>query len=290
MREIVLITGANGLVAGHTAKILKNNYDVRFLTRNPKQKNEYKWDPVNWEIDDKALDGVSYIIHLSGAKIYDGTPLTDERKKLIWDTRVGASELLLERIKSKNIRLKAFISASALGHYAFTDNTIAIDENGNIATTYEAELTVGWEKAADQFKIDGVVDRVVKLRICLVLGKEGSLFLGFKDKLKNDPDKFKNIEGGTYFPWVHADDMGGMFAYGVTNNTLDGVFNTTAPDTTSQEAIFKMMYYLDKQDITAFEKVDTSFTGKHLTSAKIEKTGFKFKYPDIKSALENLMK
>lgn len=95
MKEIVLITGSNGLVAAHTAKILANNYEVRFLTRSPKLPNEYRWDPMDKEIEEKALDDISYIIHLSGAPFYDGTPMTAERKKLIWGTRVGASELLL---------------------------------------------------------------------------------------------------------------------------------------------------------------------------------------------------
>lgn len=290
MKEIVLITGSKGLVATHTAKMLGDNYEVRFLTRLPKQANEYKWDPMNKEIDEKALENINYIIHLSGAPLYDGTPLSDERKKLIWGTRVGASELLLEKLKNKNIKLKAFISASALGHYAFTDKTLAIDESGDVANSYEAELTTGWEKAADQFRTHNIAERVVKLRICLVLGAEGKLFTQFKDQLIASPNKFRDVEGSTYFPWVHADDMGGMFAYAVENDKLEGVFNTTAPGITSQQVIFKLMYYINKQDMSSFDAVDTTFDGQHLTSAKIVGAGYQFKYPDIKSALIDLMK
>lgn len=290
MKEIVLITGANGLVANHTAKILKDKYEVRFLTRSPKQINEYKWDPMNKQIDENALEGISYIIHVAGAKLYDGTPLTDERKKLIWGTRIGASELLLDKLKSKNIKLKAFISASAVGYYSFTDKNLAIDENGNIANTYEGELSVGWEKAADQFKIDSIAERVVKLRISLVLDTDGGIFLGFKEKLKANPEAFKNIEGSTYFPWVHANDMGGMFAYAVTSNNLDGAFNTTAPGVTSQQSIFKLMYYLNQNNLAEFNDMDTSYDGQYVSSDKIINAGYKFKYSDIKSALKDLMK
>lgn len=289
MKEIVLITGSNGLVATHTAKVLGDDYEVRFLTRSPKRANEYKWDPMSREIDEKSLEGIRYIIHLSGAPLYDGTPLTEERKKLIWGTRVGASELLLEKLKNKNIKLKAFISASALGHYAFTDETMTIDESGNVADSFEAELTTGWEKMADQFKVENVAERVVKLRICLVLGADGKLFLQFKNQLVSNPDKFRDTEGSTYFPWVHADDMGGMFAYAVINNTLDGVFNTTAPEITSQQAIFKLMYYFYNHDKKSFDNTDTTFLGKHLTSAKIMDAGYQFKFPNIKSAIEDLM-
>ncbi len=289
-KEKVLITGANGLIASHTAKILvNNNYEVRFLTRSPKESNEYRWDPMNKEIDEKALEGISYIVHLSGAPFYDGTPLTEERKKLIWGTRIGASELLLEKLKKKNIQLKAFISASALGYYAFTDEAKAIDESGNMADTYEAELVESWEKAADQFKIDHIAGRVVKLRICLVLGPKANMFLSFKNKLATNPEAFKNATDASYFPWVHADDMGGMFAYAVSNNALDGVFNTTAPGVTTRQSIFKLMYYASVEDSKSFNEVDTSFNGQYLTSDKIVQAGYVFRFPDIKSAIQNLI-
>lgn len=289
-KEKVLITGANGLIASHTAKILvNNNYEVRFLTRSPKESNEYRWDPMNKEIDEKALEGISYIVHLSGAPFYDGTPLTEERKKLIWGTRIGASELLLEKLKKKNIQLKAFISASALGYYAFTDEAKAIDESGNMADTYEAELVESWEKAADQFKIDHIAGRVVKLRICLVLGPKANMFLSFKNKLVTNPEAFKNATDASYFPWVHADDMGGMFAYAVSNNALDGVFNTTAPGVTTRQSIFKLMYYASVEDSKSFNEVDTSFNGQYLTSDKIVQAGYVFRFPDIKSAIQNLI-
>ena len=44
MKKIVLITGANGMLAKHLAKQLENEYSLRFLTRNVTQVNEYLWD------------------------------------------------------------------------------------------------------------------------------------------------------------------------------------------------------------------------------------------------------
>lgn len=290
MKETVLITGANGMIAAHTAKALQEQqYEIRFLTREPSRSNEFKWDVANRYIDEKALEGVSYIIHLAGSKLNDGTPLTDERKKLVWNTRVGASMLLLDTIKAKNIRLKAFISASALGYYSFSDNTRAIDESGNQGRDFSAFLSAGWEKAADLFKSEGLAERVVKLRVCLVLGKESSLFRSFRKQLLAYPPGFRHSRGATYSPWVHADDIGRMFAYAVTNSQLNGVFNTTAPEVTSQQVIFKLMYYLYEKDLASFQATDVSYNGKYLTSAKIAKAGFVFKYPDIKSALTDLM-
>lgn len=289
MKETVLITGASGLIATHIVKLLSDSYEVKLLTRNPSKANEYKWDLDKKYIDDKALENIDYIIHTAGAKLNDGTPLTPERQKLIWDTRIGASDFLLEKLQESGRKLKAFVSASALGYYSFADNKIALDEDSQMGTAFEAVLSEGWEKAADRFKTAGIAQRVVKLRVSLVLGNEGGIFPVFKNMLKSQPEAFRSIEGYTYFPWVHVRDMAGMFAYGVTNNNLDGVFNTTAPGLATKEGIFRKMYYLMQNDTTGFDKVDASYNGQHLTSDKIVKAGYEFQFPDIDSSLKDLI-
>lgn len=44
MKEIVLITGANGMIARELAGKIENEYELRFLTRKKKYANEYEWD------------------------------------------------------------------------------------------------------------------------------------------------------------------------------------------------------------------------------------------------------
>ncbi|MCW3161756.1 NAD-dependent epimerase/dehydratase family protein [Chryseobacterium oryctis] len=130
MKETVLITGANSFIAGHLIQILKENYNIKLLTRSPRESNEFKWDVHEKTIDDKALEGVDYIVHLAGSKLNDGTPLTLERKKLVYESRIGASDFLREELKKRGHKLKAFVSASAIGYYGFQERTLEIDENG----------------------------------------------------------------------------------------------------------------------------------------------------------------
>ncbi|WP_435525415.1 hypothetical protein [Chryseobacterium indoltheticum] len=81
MKQTVLITGGSSFIAKHLIKILDGKYNIKLLTRNPKADNEFKWNLEDWTIDEKALDDVNYIVHLSGSKLNDGSPLTPERKK-----------------------------------------------------------------------------------------------------------------------------------------------------------------------------------------------------------------
>lgn len=289
MKETVLITGASGLVGQSLIPLLKDQYHLKFLTRTPNGPDEYGWDPAKGKLDEDAFDQVDYIVHLAGSKLNDGTPLTAERQKLVRDTRIGAAELLLETLKRKGQKLKAFVSASAMGYYGFSDNTLEIDENGRKGNDFAAVLSDDWEKAADQFKLQGVADRVVKLRVSLVLGRDGSLFKSLISGLKSNPSTFAGARGNSYFPWVHVADMAGMFAYGIENSTIDGVYNTTAPETTSREVIFQQMYNLYADKSEAFDKTVTSLPLQHLSSKKIIRDGYKFQYPTINAALKNLM-
>ena len=101
----ILITGGTGLVGKRlTAMLKERKHEVRILSRNPKGLNEFKWDVSKSFIDDKALDNINFIIHLAGAGIADKR-WSNERKKVIIDSRVDTANLLFHKIKAQNISL-----------------------------------------------------------------------------------------------------------------------------------------------------------------------------------------
>ena len=79
MKKVVLITGANGMLAKDLAKQLEGEYTIRFLSRNVSKDNEFLWDLKNKYIDPKALTGVHNIIHLAGSSVADKR-WTEKRK------------------------------------------------------------------------------------------------------------------------------------------------------------------------------------------------------------------
>ena len=284
MKNTVLITGANSFIAQHIIPLLEKNYHLKFLTRNPTRENEFKWDISNKIIDEKALDNVDYILHLAGSKLNDGTPLTHDRKQLVYESRIGASNFLREKLIERNLKLKSFISASAIGYYGFQDDTLEINENGKKGIGFAADLSDDWEKAADLFKKDGVANNVTKIRVSIVLGKEGGIFPIYESLIKQNPTLA--FEGNLQaVPWNHVEDMAGIFAYAVTND-LDGVYNSVAPNPASQLNIYQAI----SNELGLNEtQVITPFHGKHLVANKIQDEGFQFKFPTIESAVKDIL-
>ena len=171
-KEVILITGSNGLIAKQLTKLLSSSYEVRLLSRKPSKPNVYEWNIQTQYIDENALKNVTHIIHLAGAGIADNK-WTDSRKKEIISSRVAATKLLLDSCMKQNIRLQAFISASAIGFYGQTNSDTIFTETHKPGNDFVSDICIAWENAADEFEQYAIAERVVKLRTGIVMSKDG---------------------------------------------------------------------------------------------------------------------
>jgi len=302
MKEVVVITGASGSVAKVLAKKLENEYSVRFLTRSKKNENEFEfeWNIEKQTIDEKVFDNVSHVIHLAGANVSEKR-WSDERKKEIISSRIDSAKLILNTLQKKNIKLKSFISASAIGIYGAITSEKIFKEDDEKGKDFLSEVVILWEKAADEFLEKGVADRVVKVRISVVLSeKEGAL------KKMATPVKFGVGSpigtGKQYIPWIHIDDLSSVFEFAIKNENVRGTYNASAPQHTDNENLTKeIAEVLNKPmfmpNIPGFvmklmfgEMSVILLTGSRTSSEKLQNAGFEFKFPDLKNALEDLLK
>ncbi len=300
MKEIVLITGASGAIARVLSKKLENQYSIRFLTRKKEAENEFEWDLENQIVDENAFENVSHIIHLAGANISEKR-WTEDRKKELISSRVDSAKLILNTLKKKNIKLKSFISASGINFYGTKTTDKIFTENDPPGNDFLSEVVVVWEKAADEFKEQNLAERVVKIRTAVVLSKnEGALAkmmtpiqFGIGSPLGS---------GKQYMPWIHIDDICSIYEFALKNPEIEGSYNASAPQHTTNENLTKLIAkVLNKPlfmpNVPTFilklifgELADALLEGSRAYSEKIEKAGFEFQFPDLKRALEDLLK
>ena len=120
------------------------------LTREPKNNDEFMWDLSSNYIDEKALENTDYIIHLAGAGIAEKR-WTKKRKKLIIDSRVKTTNMLLKKVNELKIDLKGFISASGVGYYGALTTEEIFKETAKPGSDFLADVCQKWEQAAQQF-------------------------------------------------------------------------------------------------------------------------------------------
>jgi len=300
MKEIVLITGANGLIAKELSKRLEKEYTVRFLTRKKQHANEFEWNVNAGTIDGTALENVSHIIHLAGAGVAEKR-WTEDRKKEIISSRVGSAGLLLKTLQKKNQKLKSFVSASGINYYGTETTEKIFTEKDGPGHDFLSKVTIVWEQSADEFKNQRVAERVVKLRTGVVLSeKEGAL----KKMLPTIKAGIGSPlgTGKQYMPWIHIQDICSMYEFALKNSELDGAFNAVAPEhATNKDLTVQAAEVLKKPlfmpNVPAFvlkllfgELSVAVLEGSRASSGKIQHAGFQFKFPDLKEALKDLLK
>lgn len=288
----ILITGGTGLVGSRLTEILlEKKHDVVILSRNPKNKNEYKWDISKNYIDKKAFENVTYIIHLAGAGIADER-WSNERKKIIINSRVDTANLLFEKVKEHKVKLKGFVSASGIGYYGAITSDKIFTETDKVGKDFLGEVCEKWEDAAHQFKTLNIPVSI--LRTGIVLSKKG----GALEKMKL-PVITPLGSGNQYMPWIHMDDLCEMYVKAIEGKLI-GIYNAVAPEHQTSKTFSKTLAESAGNPFLAIAAPSFALKlvfgdmskilleGSRISSEKIKKINFKFQFPTLKMALENL--
>lgn len=303
MPKKVLLTGGTGFIGKHlTAVLLANGFAVSILTRSDRKNTPsityYKWDLDNNYIEEEAILTADYIIHLAGEGIVEKR-WTEKRKKVILESRTKPIHLIYDILKKNNKVLDAFISASAVGIYgAFTRQKIC-NESTAPANDFLGTTCQKWESAVDE--LSALKIRTVKIRTGIVLGKDE----GF---LKKVAPSFKAGFGAVlgsgkqYVPWIHVEDLAHIYLKAVTDPEMQGAYNATITDNTTNQTLSRILAHLYGYKIwlpkaPAFilkivlgEMSEAVLKGQRVSSAKIQKAGFKFEFTDLEQALINCLR
>ena len=233
--DLILITGATGLVGSHFAEQMrKRGYRVRALVRKPSQCT----DLVSWGVDlvegdmtnrdslRRASNGVTVVVHCA-AKVGDWGP-TDAYRSV----NVDGLRDLLEAVKAQTT-LKRFVHVSSLGVYPARDHygtdefepvsTTGID--GYTLTKVEAENIVREHIRERQLPavvlrpgfIYGPRDQTIIPKVLARLKSGGFKFLGTGQQLLNNTYVGNLVEA--IFLAIEKDDVVGE-VFNITDDRL----------------------------------------------------------------------
>lgn len=297
----VLIAGGTGLIGTSLSRMLvSKGYNVIILTRSAKSSqgniSYSKWD-INKSIIDKAvIEQSDHIIHIAGAGVADKR-WTDKRKKEIVDSRVKSSELLINALKETNNRVQSVVSASAIGWYGPDQKGKIFTETDPPNNDFLGETCRLWEQSIEPVKHLG--KRLVILRTGIVLSNKGGAFVEFKKPMKAGIAAILG-SGKQVISWVHIDDLCRMYIDGIENNNLSGVYNAVTDHVTNKELIlctararkkafipihvpeFVLKLMLGEMSIEVLKSTTVD-------NSKIKHAGFKYLYPTLDAALNELV-
>ena len=222
----ILITGGTGLVGTALSRsLIEKGHTVIVLTRNPyslistdKHLSYARWDINKKEIDLPAIQDADYIIHLAGAGVMEKKWDTAYKKEIV-DSRVESSGLLIDHLTKHTNKVKAVISASAIGWYRPGNNLHTEEEPSDQG--FLGETCRLWEESIQPVQQLG--KRLVTFRIGIVLSKKGGALAEFIKPLKFRIAAILG-NGQQMISWIHIDDLCKLFIYAIENNHLEGTF------------------------------------------------------------------
>jgi uncharacterized protein (TIGR01777 family) len=296
--RVVVVSGSGGLVGSALAAFLRTGgHEVRTLVRRDpdRTKGEYRWNPDAGSIDASVLDGADAVVHLAGAGIADER-WTDERMRIIRESRVKGTGLLASAIAERTDRPAVLVSASAIGVYG--DREASVDESATVGDGWLAEVASAWEKAADPARQAGV--RVVHPRIGIVLTPKGGA-------LAKMLLPFRLGAGGPIgsgrqgMSWISLDDLLGVILRMITDERLDGPVNATAPNPVAQRDFARALGRVLRRPAIAplpafvvrsvFGRLADPLLleGALVEPRRLEDAGFRFESPELESCLRTLL-
>jgi hypothetical protein len=300
MPKKVLIAGGSGSIGTQLTKLLlEKNFSVSWLSRENKTTEGVKTYLWNYEeniIDDNALNNTEIIVNLAGAGIADKN-WSKERKKILKESRIKTTNLLLNKIEEKPNDVKTYISASATGYYGYDSGSIEKKEGSRFGDDFLATLTKEWEAAADGFSSKGI--RTVKLRTGFVVGNNQN---GWEKIAKVVKTGFGAAvgSGDQYMSWVHIHDLCRIYLWAIENEKAEGVYNAVSPNpVTNKEFTRQAAQALKKPffmpNVPGFilrlmygEIASALLGSSRISSEKIQNEGFQFDYPTLTEALREI--
>ena len=298
----ITLTGATGLIGSRLVRALKARGDeVTVLSRNPAKAREVlgvdavEWDPMAGPAPAAALAGRDAVVHLAGENV--AQRWTDDAKRAIRASREVGTRNLVAGLRDAEPRPAALIASSAVGYYGKHGDE-RVGEDTPPGDDFLAEVCVVWEREAAAARDLGV--RVVHIRTGVVLDAGGGALAKMLPffKLGNGGP---GAGGDQYLPWIHADDVVGLYLAAIDGHDWDGPVNGAAPEPVTNAAFSKALgralHRPAFAPVPGFavallygEMAEMVTEGQRAVPNRAQALGYSYAHPDLDEALSDALR
>lgn len=306
----VIITGGTGFIGSLLSDVLiKAGHEVIVLTRNAARRPSslaaaarlVEWDALTGKGWSQLIHADTVIVNLAGEPIEGGGFIpkrwTDERRKRILESRLNAGKAVVDAVENAAVKPQAVIQSSAVGYYGYSDDRI-LTEEASAGSDFLAEVCVQWEASTTAVESMGIRRPII--RTGLPLHKDEGV-------LPRLVLPFKLFGGGPmgngkqYYPWIHIDDEIGAIHFLIDSKDATGPYNLTAPNPVTNKEFAKILGKVMKRPswmpvpgpalrLMLGEVANLALKGQRVVPARLEQSGYNFKFPHLEGALVDLLR
>jgi len=293
----ILISGASGLLGQRLQDYLKEQeLEVSTVLRKENcSSGEICYNPPVTGVSPEKLEGFDCLIHLSGAGIADRR-WSESYKKVLRDSRVLSTRLMINSLNEANNGPRIFLCASAVGVYGDRQDEV-LTEDSSRGDGFLADLGSEWERELASLKPE---IRKVSLRFGVILDPKGGALSKmlpiFKSGLAG-----KLGSGHQWMSWVHYLDVCRAIQFAIKSEKVKNALNVVAPHPERNKDFTKTLGRVLKRPTflpapAAALKLAMGEMGDELLLSstrvypqKLMESGFNFQFPELKTALKDLL-
>ncbi|MPR35827.1 TIGR01777 family oxidoreductase [Salmonirosea aquatica] len=301
--EKVVIFGGTGFIGQSLANhcIKKGIHPIVVARHKPKGPIQYdfrSWDSISIGEWVSELSNSKALVNLTGKTV--DCIKTPDNCDLILRSRVDSTRIIGKALTLVDNPPKIWIQMSTAHIYGDPPEQVCTESS---STGYGLAPFVGkaWEKAFKE-SIPGDTRGVI-LRTSFVIGKNGGALASLQKIVRLGL-------GGTVghgrqgMSWIHEDDMNEIIYQAIMNESYKGIYISSAPSPVSNEEFMRLMRkkmhipigvpapeFITRIGAKFIFNTDPELVlyGRYVKSERIEQEGFKFRYPTLEQALDDLI-
>lgn len=301
MKKIV-IAGGTGFLGTCIAKYYSGpDYEIRILSRKHLVDHDnikyYKWDGKSIGYWTEALEGADVLINLNGKSV--DCRYTQHNQQLIYDTRLEATYVLGKAMLACQHAPKVWLNAASATIYRHSLDKAMNEQDGEIGTGFSVDVCKKWEQVFSSFHLPET--RKIALRTGIVLGRHGGPLVPLR-RLAKVGMGGKHGNGKQLFSWLHETDFVRIIDFLINTPHLHGTYNITSPQPVTNAVLMKSLRkclkmpfglplgkkLLDFGALLIGTETELILKSRWVVPEKLCKAGFKFSFPDINTALQDL--
>ncbi len=295
----ILMTGATGLLGKEIGiELLRRGHELFVVSRDKKKAllglpfpcKVIEGDLNKGILKSPDLEQIDGVINLMGEALVASRWSKNQKNKIFNSRILGTRNLVNSFIKTP----KVFVSTSAVGYYGDAGDQ-ELNEESAKGSGFLPDVCESWEKEADEMKT-----RVVKCRLAAVLARQGGALEKMLPAFQAGVGG-RLASGKQWMSWIHIEDAVALFVNAVENDKYEGVINLSSPEpVTNLEFSKELAQVLNRSLGPAVpalalkalfgEMSQVLLDSQKTIPAKALKLGYKFKFPNLKSALIDILK
>ena len=306
----IVLAGGSGFTGRVLAKyFVGRGHEIVVLTRSPKPcagaVREVFWDGETLGEWAAELEGATAVINLAGRTV--DCRYTAKHRREILDSRVNSTRVLGEAVAQCVRPPRVWLNSATATIYRHSLDKPMDEATGELDATpaandaFSVEVARAWERALDEAPTP--LTRKVALRTTMVLGQGRNSVFPVLCRLVRFGLGGRMGSGDQYVSWIHEEDFCRAIEWIIQHEDLTGPVNLAAPNPLPNREMmrtfrqvcgvpFGMPATRWMLEVGAFflrTETELILKSRYVVPGKLAASGFQFRFPKLREALENLL-